>query len=194
MAEHMIISQIGIWNSLVFCPFTSAMPRRNTLINFLAILRAMHECRARAGANLAHPEKLGGLLPVHPAAGKLCNLGGKPAQAKPQNRGEHKPQSTRSHSCGLMPLKLPCSAIAAPESPAISAWLSLVGMPKNRCRRRPDYNCYQCRAKRHRRLVCVAREIHHVVDTHRNRAVEHRHDKHAQEVEHRRHQNRQFGA
>ena len=36
-----------------------------------------------------------------------------------------------THSPPLMPPKPLCMAIAAPESPAISAWLSLVGIPKN---------------------------------------------------------------
>ena len=40
------------------------------------------------------------------------------------------PYSTLIHSAPLIPESPSCNAIAAPESPAMSAWLSLVGMPK----------------------------------------------------------------
>ena len=49
---------------------------------------------------------------------------------KPSTVESTKPHSTFPHSVRLMPPKPFCSAMAAPESPAINAWLSLVGMPK----------------------------------------------------------------
>ena len=39
-------------------------------------------------------------------------------------------RQTFTHSAPLMPPRPPCIAIAAPESPAMSAWISLVGIPK----------------------------------------------------------------
>ena len=48
----------------------------------------------------------------------------------PKNVDNIRPYTTFIHSLPFIPLIPPCSAIAAPEIPAIKAWLSLVGIPK----------------------------------------------------------------
>ena len=48
---------------------------------------------------------------------------------KPRARLSTRPYSTLTHSLPLIPPIPPWIAIAAPESPAIRLWLSLVGIP-----------------------------------------------------------------
>ena len=50
--------------------------------------------------------------------------------AKPRSVESTIPNRTFPHSEAFMPEKLPCIATAAPVIPAMSAWLSLVGIPK----------------------------------------------------------------
>ena len=131
-ALHNTISHSGIWKLVTLsCPLARKMPSMKTPINFWPSCAPCMNAIAAPPAICAPPKK-----PVVRRRSMFLHrnstsLAAAQPNAKPSRVDRTRPYRTLIHSPPLMPAKPPCSAMAAPDSPAIRAWLSLVGMPNH---------------------------------------------------------------
>ena len=99
----------------------------------------------------------------------------KPATSEELNRG-----NTLIHSLPLMPTP-PWTAMATPLSPAIGAWLSLVGMPNHQAAVAQSTMANSA-AHRAMKPEWHRRQIDHIVDSHGHRGVDSGHDHNSQKL------------
>src|SRR5699024_496057 len=128
--EQSTISHTGItMPSTLFCPLQKATPRNKTPMNFCpSWAPCMKLINAAPKIWPFWKKELVLLRSILPQIRAIPLQITQPT-TNPKTRLNTSPYRTFTHSLKLMPPIPPCTAIAAPERPAIRLWLSLVGMP-----------------------------------------------------------------
>jgi hypothetical protein len=97
----------------------------------LSVLRSVHERHARSTADLCIFKERIRLSPVKVSEYLLNHLDNDPAHAETHASGENQTVQDFHPLIRINSRKTALQAIAAPERPAIRAWLSLVGIPNH---------------------------------------------------------------
>ena len=131
-AEHSTMSQTGIVKLVtLLLPCAKNTPKRKTPINFWPSWAPCMKAIAAPPLICAPLKKRLVFVLLMFLQINSTSLTMPQPMPKPSIKDKPRPYTTLIHSFPLIPLRPPCKAIAAPERPAISAWLSLVGIPNH---------------------------------------------------------------
>jgi len=153
----------------------------------LPILRAMHKRHARAARNLRFFKKGCRFPSVQVPAAALCKPRCGKACPEPKHSGERKAVK-HLHPFGKVDsVKARMQRDGRAGKPCDERMTLACGDAERPRRGRPYHDGEQRRAEGNGCLMRVAAKVHHVVNGHGHLGVDERHHEHAEEVEHRRH-------
>lgn len=170
-------------------PVAEGKAQKQNADEFLAVLRAVHKAHGGCAKYLCNAEEGAGFSPVHASAHQRHQLAHGPACGEAQRKAEHKPIQHLGPFAHVDAADAALNGDGRAGEARNKAVAFAGGNAEQRGPNAVHHNREQRSAQRHQRLVRISAEIHHVADGGRDRAVNFRHYKHAQKVEHGAHDN-----
>ena len=168
-------------------------PQEEHAHEFLAVLRAVHERRARRRDHLTLIEKGVGFAVIRPAADFLDELCHRPAQKEADGEGKDQPEQHFRPFRAVHAVEIAVHGDGGTGQPRDEGVAFAGGNAERPGEHRPDDDGEHRRAEGDERFVRVGTEVHHVIDGLRDLRGDQRHDEHAEKVENRRHGDRHTG-